>query len=240
MATYDSLYQQHSGLRTELKIEIDRINSLGVYEGSFTDIETLIADDILVRDSIPSMSYKLPSDAINFGVLRVPDCTIKLLSVNGEFSNESNYQSIFFGYVRHGTLVRISQGYIDPVDDQIYYKEVYRGFINEKSKNTKVSNKNTYQNLFIEDVLTFLLKEHTFSEYTIAATTLNAFLFELFNRPDFTDFLTVDVGNINAGYDVQNIDDTAIEGQTQWLKIVQDLSIGHSYLFQRDGVLFYK
>lgn len=240
MATYDTLYQKYNGLKTELKIEIDRINSSGVYEGSWTDIEKLVANDILVHDSIPSMSYKLASDSINFGVLRVPDCTLKLLSTNGEFSSETNFQSIFSGFVRHKSLIRISHGYTDPKTDIIYYLEVYRGFINEKSKNTKVSNDNTYQDLFIEDMLTFLLKEHTFSEYTIVATTLDAFLFELFDRSDFTDFLTVNVGNINAGYDVQNIDDTALEGQTQWLTIIQDLSIGHSYLFQKEGVLFYK
>lgn len=240
MTSYDNLYQKYNSLTSELKIEVDRINSSGDYEGSFTDIEDLIAEDILVHDSIPSLSYKLPSDSINYGVLRVPDCTLKLLSINGEFASEDNSQSIFSGFVRHKSLIKISHGYTDPNTDITHYKEVYRGFINETSKNTKVSNDNTYQNLFIEDMLTFLLKEHTFSEYTIVATTLDAFLFELFDRSDFTDFLTVNVGNINAGFDIQNIDDTELEGQTQWLTIIQDLSIGHSYLFQKEGVLFYK
>lgn len=240
MTSYDILYQKYNGLKTELKIEVKRINSSGVYESTFKDIETLIANDILVHDSIPTMSYKLPSDSINYGVLRVPDCTLKLLSINGEFADEENAESIFFGFVRHKSLIKISHGYTDPKTDITHFVEAYRGFINEKSKNTKVSNDNTYQNLFIEDMLTFLLKEHTFSEYTITAVTLNAFLFELFNRSDFTDFLTVNIGNINAGYDVQNIDDTNLEGQTQWLTIVQDLSIGHSYLFQKEGVLFYQ
>lgn len=240
MTSYDVVYQKYNTLQSELKIEVKRINSSGVYESTFTDIQDFVAVDILAQDSIPSISYKLPSDSINYGVLRVPNCTIRLPSLNGEFSSEENGFSIFFGFVRHRSLIKISHGYTDPITGTTHFIEVYRGFINEKSKNTRVSNENTYQNLFIEDLLTFLLKEHTFSEFTIAATTLDAFLFELFDRSEFTDFMTVNVGNINAGFDIQNIDDTALEGQTQWLTIIQDLSIGHSYLFQKDGVLFYK
>ena len=238
--TYDATYLKSNSLNSDLLIEIKRIDSDGVYESDFVNLETLIADQVIVRNSIPALSYKLPNESFSYGVLRVPDCTLKLLSINGEFDSESNTNSIFNGFIRHKTLVKISHGYKDQTTGDYDYLEVYRGFINEKSNNTKVSNANTYQDLFIEDALTFLLKEYTFSAFTIAATTLDDFLYELFNRSEFTDFLTVDTGNISAGYDVQNIDDTAIEGQTQWLKIIQDLSIGHSYLYQKEGVLYYK
>ena len=240
MTSYDVLYTKFNGLSSHVKIEVKRINSNGVYESTFKDIDTLIADEVRIHNSLPGISFKLASEAFAYGILRVPDCTLKLLSVKGEFSSEENQNSIFNGFVRHDSLIRISHGYRDPIDDTIFFLEVYQGFINDKSKNTKVSNKNTVQNLLIEDLLTSLLKRHTFSEFTITATTLNAFLFELFDRPEFTDFMIVNVGNINAGFDIQNIDDTEIEGQTQWLKVLQDLSIGHSYLFQKDGVLFYK
>lgn len=240
MSSYDILYQQYNVLNSEVKIEVKRINSLGVYESTFKNIDDLTTGEVRVQNSIPLMSAKLASEAFSFGVLRVPDCTIKLLSIGGEFADESGENSIFNGFVRHGSLIKISHGYRDPKTGTIFFLEAYRGFINDKSKNTKVSNDNTYQNLFIEDLLTFLLKKFTFSDFTITATTLEAFVLELFDRPEFTDFMTVDSGNISAGYDVQNIDDTNIEGQTQWLTVLQDLSIGHSYLFQKDGVLFYQ
>jgi len=238
--SYDSTYLKSNTLDSDLLIQIKRINENGAYEASWQDISSLIADQTIVENSIPAMTYKLENESYSYGVLRVPDCTLKLLSLNGEFDNETNFNSIFFGYVRHKTLVKISHGYRNITSGNYDYIEVYRGFINEKSNNTKVSNDNTYQDLFIEDLLTFLLKEYTFSAFTITATTLEAFLFELFNRSEFTDFLTVDALNITAGYNIQNIDNTTLEGQTQWLTILQDLSIGHSYLFQKAGVLYYK
>lgn len=238
--TYDASYTKSNSLSSDLLIEIKRINSSGVYESTWQDVSSLIADQVIVNNSIPSMSFKLANETFSYGVVRIPDCTLKMLSINGEFDSEANANSIFFGYIRHKTLVKISHGYKDTATDTYDYIECYRGFINEKSNNTKVSNENTYQDLFIEDILTFLIKEYTFSAFTIVATTLEAFIYELFNRSEFTDFLTVDAGNISAGYDVQVIDDTSIEGQTQWLTILQNLSIGHSYLYQRSGVLYYQ
>lgn len=237
--SYKSTYLRYNALASDLKVEIKRVDSNGVYESEWKNIEKLVANQIMVHDAIPSMSYKLPNESYSYGVLRVPDCTLKLLSINGEFSSQNNPNSIFNGFVRHKTQVLISHGYKDPTTDTIDYIEVYRGFINEKSKNTKVSNDNTYQNLFIEDALTFLLKEYTFADFNVTSRILNDLVFELFNRPEFTDFLSVDVNNIKAGYNVQYIDDTEIEGQTQWLTVLQDLSIGHSYLYQKDGVIYY-
>lgn len=238
--SYDQTYTRSNSLSSDLLIQIKRINSSGVYESNWQDLSSLVANEVLVNNSIPAMSAKLPNESFSYGVLRVPDCTLKLLSINGEFDNELNSNSIFFGYVRHKTLVKISHGYKDSKTGFFDYIEVYRGFINEKSNNTKVSNENTYQDLFIEDLLTFLLKEYTFSNFSITSTTLESFLFELFNRSEFTDFLYVDSYNIYAGYNIQNIYQGDLEGQTQWLKVLQDLSIGHSYLYQREGVLYYQ
>ncbi len=238
--TYEATYLKSNALHSDLIIQIKRIDSSGTYETNWQDISSLIANPSIVQDSIPSMSYKLENESYSYGVVRVPDCTLKLLSLKGEFDSEDNSSSIFYGYVRHKSLIKISHGYLDERTGSYDYIEVYRGFINEKSDNTKASNDNTCQNLFVEDLLTFLLKEYTFSDFTLTETTLEAFLYELFNRSEFTDFLTVSASNIEAGYDIQNIDTAAVEGQTQWLRILQDLSIGHSHLYQREGVLYYK
>lgn len=238
---YNATYQKSNSLHSDLKIEIKRINSSGVYEPQFKDLEKLVPNQIIVQSSIPSMSFKLPNETFSYGILRSPDCTLKLLSINGEFSTQENEDSIFNGFVRHESLIRISQGYKDEKTGEFDYIEVYRGFINEKSSNTKVSNDNTYQDLFVEDLLTFLMKKYTRSDFSdVTDIILEDMLFSLFNRPEFTDFLTVDSNNIKAGYNVQNIDFTNIEGQTQWYTIVQDLSIGHSYLYQKNGILYYQ
>ena len=238
--SYNSTYLKYNALASDLKIEIKRVNSSGVYETQWKNIEKLVANQVIVHDSIPTMSYKLPNESYSYGVLQVPDCTLKLLSVNGEFSSQDNSNSIFNGFIRHKTQVLISHGYKNPITDTIDYIEVYRGFINEKSKNTKVSNNNTYQDLFIEDALTFLLKEYTFADFAVTSRVLNDLIYELLNRSEFTNFLSVNSNNITAGYNIQYIDDAEIEGQTQWLTILQDLSIGHSYLYQKNGVVYYK
>lgn len=237
--SYNLTYQQFSGLSSDVKIEIKRINSEGVYEANFIDIEKLVPNGYIASNSVQSIKYSLPQDSFSFGVLKIPSCTLKLISASGEFSSGSNENSIFNEFVRHESQIRIFQGFENKAGDYDYL-ETYRGFIDDKSKKTKISNDNTYQDLHIEDALTYLIKKYTFSDITTTSTTLNNMVFELFNRSEFTDFLIVESSNINAGYDVQNIDYSSVEGQTQWLKILQDVSTGHSYLYQKEGVLFYQ
>lgn len=238
--SYYSIYKKYNALTSDVKIEIKRKNINGSYEENWVNLQRLIANQVITQDSIRAMSYKLPNSSFAFGIVRIPECTLRLLSIFGEFDKESNFNSIFYGYIRHETQVKISHGYLDYQTGNYEYLEVYRGFINDESVNTKASNQNAYQDLFIEDMFVYLLKKYTYSDFTITSTTLEALVYELLNRSEFTDFLSIDVANIDAGYDVQNIDFTEIEGQTQWLTILQDLSIGHSYMYQKNSVIYYQ
>jgi len=238
--SYDKTYNTYSGLSSNVRVEVKRINSNGTYELDWIDIAKLLPNGYIANNSIQSIKTSLPQDSFSYGVLNIPSCTLKFISINGEFANELGVNSIFNGWVRHESLIRIFHGYKDPKTDTYDYIETYRGFIDEKSKNTKVSNDNTYQNLYIEDIFTYLLKKYTFSDITTTSIILSDLLVELFDRPEFTDFLVVDVNNLNPGYDIQNIDYTEVEGQTQWITILQGLSTGHSYSYQKEGTLIYQ
>lgn len=249
MTTLEDIYNRNAALNFVMKIEFKRRNGNGTYESSWTDVRDFFHYPVILDDSIPNINMQLPNSSYAFGVVEVPSCTIKFKSINKEFAKEDQYQSVFFGFIRHKTQVRISQGFKDEIIGTEYYEEVYRGFIDEQSTNTKVDKDNIYQFLQIEDMLTFLLKEHTYSEFTLTSLTLENFVYELMNNIEFTDFMTVNSGNIDAGYDIQHIYQiysdggdtiTTWEGQTQILTILQELSTGHSIFYQRNGVFYYK
>jgi len=247
--TLENIYDRNQTLNILTKIEFKRRYSDGTYETSWNSIEQLVAYPIMTSDVITSLKSSIPSDSYSFGYVKVPDCKLKLYSKNGEFANENNANSIFFNFVRHRSQVKISQGYRDGKSGTEIYQEVYRGFINEKSTNTKVDADNLHELIQVEDMLIYLLKEYTYSQFTLTSLTLENFVYELMNRSEFTDFLTVSSSNIDAGYDIQHIyqsytEDSetkyAWEGQTQWLTVLQELSTGHSIFYQREGTFYYK
>jgi len=247
--TLDNIFDRNQALNILTKIEFKRRLPNDTYESTWKTIQQLTVFPILTSDAITSLRYSIPSDNYTFGAVKVPDCKLKLWSKNGEFGNENNSGSVFFGFVRHRSQVRISQGYKDGKTGTEIYQEVYRGFINEKSKNTKVDKDNLHELLQVEDMLMYLLKEYTYSQFTLTELELNDFVYELMNDSVFTDFLTVSPSNIDAGFNIEHIYQSYVEdsetkyaweGQTQILTVLQQLSTGHSIFYQREGVFYYK
>ena len=157
--TLDNIFDRNQALNILTKIEFKRRLSDDSYEAGWSTIRQLVAYPILTSDAITSLRYSIPNDNYTFGAVKVPDCRLKMWSKNGEFGNENNAGSVFFGFVRHKSQVRISQGYLDEKTGTEIYQEVYRGFINEKSKNTKTDKDNLHELLQVEDMLMYLLKE---------------------------------------------------------------------------------
>ncbi len=246
MLTFDQIYDKDSVLNMVVKIELKRKKTDGTYESAWSDIKDLVSYPIIASDSIKNMSMKFPNDGYNFGLVRVPDCTLKLISTHQEFADELAVNSIWYkDFIRHETLVKISHGYKDIDSGDAPMNEVYRGFINDKSAKTHIDKDNLSQNLQIEDVLSYLMKKYTFSDISPTATVLSSLVFEVFNRSEFTDFLTVDIGNISTGFEFTNISyttdsDPTWEGQTQILTFLEGLSVGHSYFYQKEGVFYYE
>lgn len=236
------VYNQYSSREFIRKVEIKRKLATGGYENDWQDVVALSGLSLLDK-TVGSISFKLPSDGYNFGLVTVGSLKIKLNSKQGQFDDEGNSNSVFYpNYQRHETLVRINDGYIDRKTGQEFTKQVFFGFIDGISRSTRVDNDNITQNLQCVDALSFLLKKYTISDMGNLTNnpSLNDFIFEIMNRAEFTNFLNISSSNIQAGYNIQNIHLNEYEGQTQLLTVFQDLSIGHSFFFLNEQDFHYR
>lgn len=235
------VYNQYPVREFTRKVEIKRKLATGGYENDWQDVVALSGLPLLDK-TVGSISFKLPNDGYNFGLVTVGNLKLKLNSKQGQFDDEGNANSIFYeDYQRHESLIRVNDGYIDRKTGQEFNKQVFFGFIDGISRSTRVDNYNITQNLQCVDALSFLLKKYTLSDMgNLASNSLDALIFEIINRSEFTDFLTVINTNIQAGYNIQNIDLAQYEGQTQLLTIFQDLSIGHSFFFLNEQEFYYR
>ena len=249
--TIKEIYNNFPSLNSVIKIELKRKISDGVYEDDWNDVNDLLnKTNVILDKAIQSVENKISNDSYSYGAVVVPNYRIALLSTKGEFAEETDTSSVFFGYERHESLIRVSGGYVDhytdpdnPVD---VLEEIFVGFINEKSLGTSVSADNITQFFQVEDLLTYLLQKYSFEDITPTLNILDDFIYEIMNNSEFTDFLTVDTSNITPGYNIQNIryvDDDAeavFDNQTSLFDIIQEVSLGHSFFYHREGIFYYQ
>ena len=194
------VYNPYSNRDFTRKIEIKRKLATDGYENDWQDVVALSGLPSLLK-TVGSISFKLPSDGYNFGLVTVGNLKLKLNSEQGQFDDKSNANSVFYpNYERHETLIRVKDGYIDRKTGQEFTKQVFFGFIDGISRSTRVDNDNINQDLQCIDALSFLLKKYTLSDMgNLVNNSLNALIFEIMNRSEFTDFLLIDNVNIEAG-----------------------------------------
>lgn len=236
------IYNQYPSREFTRKVEIKRKLATSGYENDWQDVVALSGLPLLDK-TVGSISFKLPSDGYNFGLVTVGNLKLKLNSKQGQFDDEGNANSVFYpNYQRHESLVRVNDGYVDRKTGQEFTKQVFFGFIDGISRSTKVDNDNINQDLQCIDALSFLLKKYTLADMGNLTNnpSLNDFIFEVMNRAEFTDFLNISNSNIQAGYDIQNIHLNEYENQTQLLNVFQDLSIGHSFFFLNEQDFYYR
>jgi hypothetical protein len=236
------IFNQYPSREFKRKVEIKRRLTTGDYESDWQDVVALSGLSLL-ENAVGSISYKLPSDGYNFGLVTVGNLKLKLNSKQGQFDDEGNVNSVFYpSYQRHESLVRVNDGYIDRKTGQEFTKQVFFGFIDGVSRATRVDNENILQDLQCIDALSFLLKKYTLGDMENLTNnlSLNDLIFEIMNRTEFTNFVNINNSNVQAGYDIQNVDLTQYENQTQLLTIFQDLSTGHSFFFLNEQDFYYR
>lgn len=242
--TLEQIYTRYGQREFARVIEVKRRNTDDSYEAGWSDIETL-SSLYNISNAVSSVSYSTPKDNYSFGIVTVGNLKLKLLSKFGNFDDENNQNSIFRGFLRHKSLIRVRDGYVDKYTDPDAPVEVlatvFEGFIDGTSTGTKVNKDNVIQELQCIDLLSFLLKDYTLADMgVLAQTTLSDLILEILDRSEFTDFFTVAGGNISPGYDITTLDMAEYEGQTQLFTIFQNLSLGHSVFYVLDGVFYYK
>lgn len=243
--TITQIYDRFSVRDFTRKIEIKRLNSDGVtYEADWQDIETLSGLKLL-ENAVKSINFKLSNNNYSFGIVTTGNVNVLLNSKNGQFDDETNSSSVFRNFLRHKTLIRIRDGFVDSITDPSnpvdVYKTVFQGFIDATATGTKVDDENLKQNFQCIDLLSFLLKQYTISDMgTLTSTNLDDLIFEIMNRSEFTDFFSVETGKIDAGYNIQNFDISQYEGQTTLFSLFENFSTGHSFFYVKEEVFYYR
>lgn len=242
--TIQQIYDRYSVREFCRKVEVKRQNQDGSFEAEWQDVEEL-SGTMLFDDSVNNINYQIANNNYNFGIVNVGNVTLKLNSKNGQFDDESNSSSIFFGYIRHGSQIRVKEGYIDKYTDPNnpveIFAEVFQGFIDDTSNSTKVDDENLIQNLYCVDLLSFLLKKYSVADMgSLSSTTTETLIYEILNRSEFTDFMTVSTSNIDAGYNATSFDISQYEAQTQLLTLFENMALGNSFFYVRNGVFYYQ
>ena len=241
--TISQIYNRYSVREFCRVIEIKRRNEDNSYESQWQNVEILSGLPLLEK-SVNTISYKASNNSFNFGIVTVGNVAITLNSKNGQFGDENNSGSVFNGFIRHKSIVRIRDGYVDNYTDPNFpvkvFKTVFEGFIDGTSDNTKVDDENFLQTLQCVELMSFLLKEYRVADMgVLTSTTINTLVYEILNRPVFTNFFTVNSLNISAGYNISSFDITQYEAQTTLLTLFENFSIGHSFFYIRDGIFYY-
>ncbi len=87
-----------------------------------------------------------------------------------------------------------------------------------------------------------VLKDINVNSLTLVQTTLNALVYEIMNRPEFTKFFSVSnsMTYINAGYNASSIDVSVYNGSI--MEMLEDLAKGHSifYVDPDNGYFYFK
>jgi hypothetical protein len=98
-----------------------------------------------------------------------------------------------------------------------------------------------YEKITVLDYLS-ILDDINVAELTLVQTTMNALIYEIMNRAQFTKYFSVSNSTdyINAGYNASAIDVSVYTGSV--LEMLQDLAKGHSifYIDPTDGYFYFK
>lgn len=235
--TFQQIWERYSQVEFVRRLYIKRLNEDGTYEADFTEIS-----QGLMRDgSVSRLQRSLPNNSWQFGKVLVSNARLNILSPFQEFASELDPNSIFKGFIRHRSIVKIVDAYIDKYTDTSIREEITSTtFIGLLDSNTATTEQG-FETITALDYIT-VLSEINVNELTLTETTMNDLIFEIMNRIEFTKFFTVNSSTtyIDAGYNATSIDTTVYEGSV--LEMLEDLAKGHSifYINPDDNTFYFK
>lgn len=224
--TFQQIWEQYSQVKFKRRLYVKRLNEDGTYEASFTEITEGLKDG-----GVQSLSRSLPNNSWQFGYVTVNNVRLEVLSAFQEFASEQDPNSIFLGFIRNRSIIRVVDAFIDmytdpenPVEASVI---VFEGLIDSTTATTEQG----YETLTVLDFMSVLKTINVSDLGTLSATTLNALVYEIMNRPEFTKYFNVSNSTtyINAGYNISSIDVTKYTGDV--LEMLEDLAKGHSIFY---------
>lgn len=235
--TYKQIWERYSHIEFKRRLYIKRLNTDGTYEADWTEISQGLTKD----GSVKSISRTLPNSSWQFGYVMVSNVILEILSPYQEFASELDPNSLFSGYIRHKSRVKIVDALIDKYTDPTTPAEsivnTFEGLIDAKTAQTEQG----YENVTVLDYIS-VLNDVNVSELGLVQTTLNDLIYEIMNRSIFTKYFNVSnsTAYINSGYNASSIDLSVYTGSV--LSMLQDLAKGHSifYINPDDNYFYFK
>lgn len=224
--TYQQIYDRYSVVEFRRRMYIKRLNEDGTYETDFSEI----SQGLLPDGSLNRLSLSLPNASYSFGKVKVSNASLKIQSAYQEFASELDPKSIFSGFIRHWSIVKIVDSLIDKYTDSDNPEEVsvtvFQGLLDSPTATTEQAT----ESITALDFL-IVLNEINVNELNLVGTTINALVYEIMNRSEFTKFFNVSNSStyINAGYNASSIDVSQYDGTV--LEMLEDLAKGHSIFY---------
>jgi len=206
------------------------------YEDNWYDVSSF-----LISDSVSPISEQIPDNLYEFGEIKLSNANLKVQNPHGEFSDETNLNSIFKNYIRHNSLIRVIEGYVDRYTDPENPEQIdsitFEGFIDDKTAKTDKKTNETFSAKGLISVLSTLTKSEL---GTLTSTNVNDLVYEIMDRGQFTQFFEVNTNNIDAGYNTTNLNLSLIPDDKKVIDILKDLAYGHSVFYVKNGAFYFR
>lgn len=233
--TYQQIWERYSHVEFIRRMYIKRLNTNGTYEADFTEISQGLMKD----GSVQGISRSLPNTSWEFGKISFDNISLQILSAYQEFASENDKNSIFFGFIRHQSIIKVVDAFIDKYTDPNNPVEAsltsFVGLLDSRTAQTEQG----YESITALDFLT-VLDNVNVQDLGLTRTTLSALVYEVLNRPQFTKYFNVSntTTYILPGYDLTGIDLTKYTGTVG--DMFEDLAKGHSIFYVNlDDNFFY-
>lgn len=235
--TFEEIYNQYSQIDFRRRLYIKRLNQDGTYESDYTEISQGLMKD----GSLKELSRSLPNNSWQFGKVIVSNAQLEILSAFQEFASENDPNSIFKGFIRHRSIIKVVDIFIDRYTDPLFPEEVevttFTGLLDSMTATTQQG----YETITALDPLS-VLSEINVKDLNLVETTLNDLVYEIMNRSEFTQYFNVSNSTtyINSGYNASSIDVSVYEDSV--LDMLEDLAKGHSifYIDPNDNYFYFK
>lgn len=224
--TFTEIWERYSHVQFNRRMYIKRLKEDGTYEADFTEISQGLMKD----GSVQSLSRSLPNNSWQFGYVTVDNVGLEILSAFQEFASEKDPNSIFLGFIRHKSIIKIVDSFIDKYTDPSAPVEAsvttFQGFLDSTTATTEQG----YETITALDFLS-VLNDINVSQLTLTKTTMNELIYEIVNNPMFTKFFSVSNSSsyINAGFNATDIDVKQYTGSV--FEMIEDLAKGHSIFY---------
>lgn len=235
--TFYDIWNTYRRFEIKRRIYIKKMRRSGVYDTEWIELPRNIVKD----SSINSIQRSLPNSSYQFGKVQVSNASMSIMSPHREMSDESLGSSLFYGYRRHWSQIKVVDSMIDKYTTEGEREEVpvttFIGIIDATTATTEQG----YETFTALDFIT-VLDEVNVSSLSLTETTLSALVYEILNREEFTKYFNVSSSTtyIDPGYDATAIDLTQYDGSV--LEMLQDLAKGHSifYVDPDDSYFYFK